>query len=126
VPPWLPPQTEYLSLFPAAVHAVAQALEAAQPGAAARLLGAGAEPAPTPWPLGEAPDPQSPAGQLLALWRDLPEPDSGDRGPIVTARDSLSRLNRAIWHASYGEWHTASGLLQRAMKTAQKATRPAA
>ncbi|WP_331727489.1 hypothetical protein OG871_40580 (plasmid) [Kitasatospora sp. NBC_00374] len=117
--PWSDRKAEYHSLFPAAVETVAEILEVAQPGTGSQLRDAGVEPAPTPWPVGDGPAPETAAGKLMELWNSLPatcislpNPEQRD------AQHLVGLLNQAVWHASHGEWYEAGESLKKALRSA--------
>ncbi|MER5352539.1 hypothetical protein ABT093_19680 [Kitasatospora sp. NPDC002551] len=117
--PHLNREAEYRVLLPAAVQAVAVLVEAARPGWGERLTGPEIEAAPARWPLGVGPDPQTPAGQWIALYRDLrtlldtctqaPDPE------LRSAERLVSTLSQAVWAGSQGDWDSAVHRTKRAL-----------
>ncbi|MET9402655.1 hypothetical protein [Kitasatospora sp. NPDC002965] len=124
--PHLNREAEYRALLPAAVQAVAVLVEAARPGWGERLTGPEIEAAPARWPLDVGPDPQTPAGQWIALYRDLrtlldtctqdPEPE------LLAAERLVNLLSQAVWVGSQGEWLAAGQRTKRALLSSWKAT----
>ncbi|MEV7123956.1 hypothetical protein [Kitasatospora griseola] len=117
--PWCDREAEYRRLFPVAIEAVAEILDVAVADTGARLREAGVEAVPAPWPTGEGPAPESPAGKLIAVWRSLPPtcislPNEEQRAAQYLA----GLLNKAVWHASQGEWFDAAGQLKSALRSA--------
>ncbi|MFD5610475.1 hypothetical protein [Kitasatospora sp. NPDC127060] len=119
-------ETEYRLLLPAAVHIASELVDAAVPGWAHRLRDAGVEASPAPWPHGKAPDPQSPAGQWIELYRNLRAlADTCPGQPSVELRAAerlVSLLNQAVWAGSQGAWLAATIFTKRALRDAWRAT----
>ncbi|MFD5610477.1 hypothetical protein [Kitasatospora sp. NPDC127060] len=121
--PWSNREAEYRRLFPAALETVAEILDVARHGAGAQLREAEVEPVPEPWPVGEDPHPQSPAGKLMAVWNSLPPTCISLPNP--EARDAqylAGLLNAAVHQASEGEWYDASEQLKEVLRVSWKIT----
>ncbi|MFG2847453.1 hypothetical protein ACGF12_30435 [Kitasatospora sp. NPDC048296] len=119
-------ETEYRLLLPAAVHTVSDIVETAVRGWGHRLHDAGIEASPAPWPHGQAPDPQSPAGQWIRLYRDLRALiDLGfgqPRAELQAAERLVSLLCQAVWAGSQEAWREAVNFVKRALRDAWRVT----